>query len=204
MSRGYFRTFKVLRQGDPLSPLLFNLVIDALAATLDSAKKKGRILGVVPHLIKGGITHLQYANEMVILCQIEDESILNLKLLLYCFESMSGMKVNYHKSEVFVFRGDGAVKEEIVAELNYKLGAFPMVYLGIPIHHRKLRKQDLQVVNEKMGKRDESWQGMMMSSGGRPILVNACLSNIPNYVMGFYNLIDGQHKQMDSIRGRFF
>jgi hypothetical protein len=43
-----------------------------------------------------------------------------------------------------------------------------------------------------------------MSSGGRLILVNSCLSNIPNYVMDFYNLTDGQHKELDSIRGMFF
>jgi hypothetical protein len=49
----YFRTYKGLRQGYHLSPLLFNLVVDALAAMLDLAKMKGRILGLVPHLIQG-------------------------------------------------------------------------------------------------------------------------------------------------------
>jgi hypothetical protein len=58
-------------------------------------------------------------------------------------------------------------------------------------------------VHEKMGRRAKPWQGRMMSFGGRSILVNACLSNIPNYVMGFYNLTDGRHRQMDSIRGKF-
>jgi hypothetical protein len=42
----YFKTYKGLRQGDPLSLLLFNLVVDALAAMLDAAKKKGEDPGV--------------------------------------------------------------------------------------------------------------------------------------------------------------
>lgn len=63
----YFRSFKGLRQGDPSSPLLFNLVADALLAMLTRASNAGAIQGLVPHLVDGGITHLQYADDTVIL-----------------------------------------------------------------------------------------------------------------------------------------
>ncbi|KAK1694221.1 hypothetical protein QYE76_010918 [Lolium multiflorum] len=51
---------------------------------------------------KGGIKHLKYADDTLILIQGSDEDIANLKFLLMCFEDMSGLKINYHKSEVFV------------------------------------------------------------------------------------------------------
>jgi hypothetical protein len=44
---------------------------------------------------------------------------------------------------------------EIAARFNCKLGSFPMCYLGIPLHIKKLRKQDLQMVNEKTSKRTD-------------------------------------------------
>ena len=44
----FFRSFKGLRQGDPLSPLLFNLVADALFAMLSRASSAGVIQGVIP------------------------------------------------------------------------------------------------------------------------------------------------------------
>jgi hypothetical protein len=81
------------RQGDPLSPLLFNLVVDTLGAMFEAAKEKGRIVGLVPHLIEGGVAHLQYANDTVVMVQNSRESLLNLKFILYYFESMSGMRI---------------------------------------------------------------------------------------------------------------
>ena len=50
----YFRTFGGLRQGDPLSPLLFNLVADALSNMLDKAVAKGHLVGTLDWLIPGG------------------------------------------------------------------------------------------------------------------------------------------------------
>jgi hypothetical protein len=49
----YFRSFKGLRQGDPLSPLLFNLVADALLEILDKAKEKEVVHGLLPELVEG-------------------------------------------------------------------------------------------------------------------------------------------------------
>jgi hypothetical protein len=54
----FFRTYKGVRQGDPLSLLLFNLVVDALATMLERAKLAGMIKGLVPDLVEGGLTHL--------------------------------------------------------------------------------------------------------------------------------------------------
>jgi hypothetical protein len=120
--------------------LLFNLIVDALGAMLEAAKRMGRIQGVVSHLLDGGLTHLHYAYDKVVMIQDSEENILNLKVILYCFESMSGMKINYHKSEIYVLEGDQQRREVIARQLNCKLGKFPMIYLGVPIHTRKPRK----------------------------------------------------------------
>ena len=61
-----FQTKKGLQQGDPLSPILFNIVVDMLALMTARAKKVGQLEGVIPHLIDDGLSILQYADDTVI------------------------------------------------------------------------------------------------------------------------------------------
>jgi hypothetical protein len=62
----YFQTKKGLRQGDPLSPLLFNIVADMLAILIARAKEDGQVGGLLPHLVEGGISILQYADDTIL------------------------------------------------------------------------------------------------------------------------------------------
>ena len=113
--------------------MLFNLVADALSVLLDVGIAKGHISGVLNDVLPGGMSHIQYADDTVIMIDESKKSILNLKLILYCFEWLSGLKINFHKSEVFVFGADDHEEKEMANMLNCSLGSFPMKYLGISI-----------------------------------------------------------------------
>ena len=54
----YFQTHKGLRQGDSMSPLLFNIVADMLTVLIGRAKENDQIDGLVPHLVDGGVSIL--------------------------------------------------------------------------------------------------------------------------------------------------
>jgi mannosylglycoprotein endo-beta-mannosidase len=114
----YFRNARGVRQGDPLSSILFDFMVDALAAMISRASSAGHIWGVVSHLIPGGVTHLQYADDTMILLEPYDEGISNLKLILLCFEDLSGLKINLRKSEVVVVGRPTAEKVRIGHLLN--------------------------------------------------------------------------------------
>lgn len=111
---------------------------DALSCILNRAASAGHISPVISNLIPSGISHLQYADDMIILVQNNDNCIANLKFLLLCFDSLSGLKINLAKSKAMVLGSDLDEANQVANLLNYKLGSFPMTYLGIPISTLKL------------------------------------------------------------------
>jgi hypothetical protein len=91
-----------------MSPILFNIVADMLALLINRAKADGQIRGVIPHLVDDGLSILQYTDNTIIFLDHVLEQAKSLKLLLCAFEQLSGLKINFHKSEVFCY---GAARE---------------------------------------------------------------------------------------------
>ena len=87
-----FQTRKWLRQGDPLSPILFNIVADMLATLIERAKVEGQIGGLLPHLVDGGISILQYGDDTILFMEHDVAKAVNMKLILCIFEQLSGLK----------------------------------------------------------------------------------------------------------------
>jgi hypothetical protein len=88
--------------------------------------------------------------------------------------------------------------------LNYRLGKFPITYLGIPISGNPLRVEDWGFILKLVGHRVEPWQGLFLGAAGCLELTNLCLSSLPLFAMSLYLLHDGTHKAMDRSRARFF
>ncbi|WVZ96211.1 hypothetical protein U9M48_041878, partial [Paspalum notatum var. saurae] len=169
--------------GDPLSPILFNIVADMLA---------------------GGLSILQYANDTVIFIDHDLKKARNMKALLCMFEKISGLKINFHKSEIFCF-GQAKECESIYSCLfGCRPGSFPFRYLGIPMHHRKLRNSDWAHIEERFEKRLIGWKGKLLSVGGRLVLINSVLSSLPMFMLSFFKIPKGILKKLEYFRSRFF
>nr|AAO00696.1 retrotransposon protein, putative, unclassified [Oryza sativa Japonica Group]AAP54694.1 retrotransposon protein, putative, unclassified [Oryza sativa Japonica Group] len=106
-----FQTYKGLRQGDPLSPILFNIVADMLALLIKRAKDDGMLSEVIPHLMDDGLSILQYADDTIIFLEHDLQEAKNLKLILTVFEKLSGLKINFHKKSLAIKIGRLSNKE---------------------------------------------------------------------------------------------
>ena len=85
-----------------------------------------------------------------------------------------------------------------------QVGEFPIRYLGIPIHFRRLSNNDWLKVQERFEKRLSSWKEKNLSAGGRLTLINSVLSSLPIYMMSFFEIPKGVRKKLDYFRSHFF
>ena len=158
----------------------------------------------MPHLVDDGLSVLQYADDTNIFMDNDLERAKNMKLLLCAFEQLLGLKINFHKSELFC---NGSAKDnqnEYAQIFGCNVGSFPFTYLGIPMHHRKLMNKDWKHVEERFQKRLSCWRGKMLSVGGRLVLINSVLSSLPMFMMSFFEIPRGVLKKWDYFRSCFF
>jgi len=124
-----------------------------LAILINRAKDDGQIAGLIPHLVDGGLSILQYADDTILFLEHDVAKAANLKLLLMAFEQVSGLKINYHKSELFCF-GQAEEEEDLYFQLfGCKKGMYPFKYLGIPMHFRKFSNNDWKIIEAKFEKK---------------------------------------------------
>lgn len=95
-----FPTFKLqdgLKQGDPLSPFLFDFIIKPLNLIIQKALELSLWKGV--EVSRGGlkISDLQYADDTIFFCAPKIEYLANIKRALVVFQLASGLQINFHK-----------------------------------------------------------------------------------------------------------
>jgi hypothetical protein len=170
----YFTSHKGVRQGDPFAPFLFNMAANSLAKMIHLAQDNGLITGLADNMVQNGVAILQYADDTILLLQDDIQQAINLKLLLYIFESMSGLKINFDKSEAMMILDD-SIKQNFFAELfKCQMGSWPIKYLGIPVCARRASVFDMRFLEEKTKKKNV-WMDWQLYVHWRKIGQNRCL-----------------------------
>ncbi|RVW90151.1 Transposon TX1 uncharacterized 149 kDa protein [Vitis vinifera] len=124
-----------LRQGDPLSPYLFLLVMEVLNQLLFRARSGGFIEGFKVgnnNGIERDLIHLLFADDTLLFCKADSGQLRYLSWVLLWFEAISGLKVNRDKSEVILI-GRVDYLENIISVLGCRIRNLPSSYLGLPL-----------------------------------------------------------------------
>ena len=90
-----------MRQGDPLSPYLFVLAMEVLTRLMRAKVRESQLFQFYPHCARQQITHLSFADDLLIFVAADIQSIQIIMDALDEFKGLSGLSVNQSKSEVF-------------------------------------------------------------------------------------------------------
>lgn len=174
---GYFQGKKGLRQGDPISSLLFVLAMDVLAKKLDRGVLD-QSFGPHPMCMVPLVTHLSFADDVLIFFDGEEQSIQGILRILEDFERDSGLGINREKTALFLDGGNLLTNQDMADRLGLQQGSFPVRYLGVPLTSRKLTKQDYQPLIDRVLSRFNAWTVKHLSFAGRLQLIRSVIYSI--------------------------
>ena len=87
-----------MRQGDPLSPLIFVLAAYLLQAAINDAFRRRLIDLPIPCSRNGDFPVVQYADDTILVMPACPEQAASMKLVLEDYAASVGLKINFHKS----------------------------------------------------------------------------------------------------------
>lgn len=186
--RGRFRASRGLRQGDPLSPFLFTMVVDMLGRIMDKGVERDLVKGFSIGRDGVSISHLQFADDTLFLLDDTRANLGRVNALLRFFSECSGLKINMDKSSLVGINIGSERVMELADQLGCSVGSWPMTYLGLPLGGNPMSLEFWNPVVEKMHKRLDGWRKGFLSRGGRVMLVQSVLSNLPTYYMSVFKL----------------
>ncbi|GJY14724.1 putative RNA-directed DNA polymerase, eukaryota, reverse transcriptase zinc-binding domain protein [Tanacetum coccineum] len=199
-----FKLEKGLRQGDPLSPFLFILAVEALNVTLIEATNNNFFNGIKVEKDKIQISHLQFADDALILGDWSLSNAKNLSRILTCFHLASGLKVNFNKSKLFEIGVSNEELNVVASSIGCLASQFPSSYFGLPIGAKMSRCRNWDPLIERFQKRLSKWKANTLSIGGRVTLIKSVLGSLGVYYFSTFKAPKKVIHKLESIRRRFF
>jgi hypothetical protein len=184
-----------------LSPLLFILAIDPLTRLLQTATDRGLLSKLNGRAARFRTS--MYADDAVIFLKPTIKDVSNLKLLLECFGSVTGLQTNLQKTTVSAISCRGIDLNGLLASLPVARAHFPIKYLGLPLSTRRLKRVDFQPLVDKAASRLSTWYGRNLTHVGRVCLTKAVLSSQPVYLLTVINPPKEVLLEIDKICRRF-
>ena len=170
-----------LRQGDPLSPMLFILVMDVLGHMVSKAANEGLLQPLSRRVLQHRIS--LYADDVVLFLRPEAGDINLVMEILNLFGDASGLKTNLQKSSVLPIRCGDMELTTIQNLLPCAVSEFPCKYLGLPLSLKKLTKGQIQPIIDKIADQLPGWKADLMTRAGRKVQVQFVLTAMLVYLV---------------------
>ncbi|XP_039682998.1 uncharacterized protein [Medicago truncatula] len=183
---GFFSCTLGVRQGDPLSPLLFCLVEEVLSRAISISSTRGRLTNI--SYCRGSFipTHVLYADDIMIFCTGLKSNIRELLRIFQRYSKVSGQVINNAKNRFYTGAMSGTRTHMIASLLGFSVGTVPFQYLGCTIFQGKPKAIHFRGIIDKIKNKLATWKGRILSIMGRVQLVKSIIHGMLVYSFHVY------------------
>lgn len=189
-----------VKQGDPLSPLLFILSSEGFSRGLNHLIRMGELKG-----FRAGrthcISHLGFADDLLIFLNGHPRNLSKFRQYLDIYQQASGQLVNYHKSQFVV--GQGTSLAQASTALGMRSTSLPLKYLGSYLYKGINEASYCSNLLAHFDAKLSSWSTSFLSMAGRLTLIKHVLNTLPTHLIASSRLpksiIHTLHKRMASF-----
>ncbi|XP_039006622.1 uncharacterized protein LOC120134212 [Hibiscus syriacus] len=158
----------------------YSIVLNGSLVGYFKAAAKG-VFKYHPKCKKMGLPHLYFADDLLVFCKGSMDSVVGVQAVLDIFYSMSGLKLNASKCEIYP-AGISAQQCAAIKDITgFTLGSLPVRYLGVPLVSRKLSVKDCHSLIDKIKAKLNIWANKHLSFAGRLQLIRAVLFSMANF-----------------------
>jgi ribonuclease HI/exonuclease III len=179
----FFKASRGLRQGCPLSPLLYAIQAAVLSYQLEHARTTSNLKGLqIAHGVKE-INHAQFADDTLLLGGASSLVAKKFKDELDAYTSVSGSEISLGKSKIYSWN----ITPFEIRSISRILGMEGLTnwdsftYLGVPISKTNPKATHWNQLLEKLKNRIASWGANWLNLAGRIVLLKSVLASVPIY-----------------------
>jgi retron-type reverse transcriptase len=171
-----------VRQGDPLSPLIFVLAADLLQSAINKSFRQGILKAPFSPDYGMDFPVIQYGDDTLIIVPADQDQVRVMKDILEKYAQSTGLKINFHKSSMIPINISQERAHLFATFLGCSIATLPFTYLGLPMGTTKPTVQDLMPLVDRIERR-VSANFILMSYSGRVTLINSLLTSIATFTM---------------------
>ncbi|VFQ84277.1 unnamed protein product [Cuscuta campestris] len=149
------------------------------------------------------IINLAFADDLIIACKADRVSVKTIIQCLAHFKSVTGLEVNYSKSQMVLGGVNDHEGEELLKEAKMSRGKLPFKYLGGPITASRISERDCEALVQKLTTQITVWATKHLSYAGRCRLINSVLMGIISFWCRLFIIPTMVMKKIHSICRNF-